>query len=241
MMSRGQAAAGLLLALAAAVPAAAEETGRADRDVPSIVVEGQASRQVPPDTAIVTLGVTTDRTSAQEASRANAASVGALIDAMKAGGIAPADVATTQATLAPIFDTSKNGDPARLKGYRAVNTVTITVRKLDSASALVGDLIDRGANALEGVEFTVADPEPVRDALRGEAIKNAKHRAQIYAEAIGVKLGRVLAIRPESALVDMPPQPKRMAALAAAPVPLEPGLQTLEAHVTVTWALQEQP
>ena len=221
--------------------AMADDTDPARRTVPSISVTGQAQRQVSPDMAVVTLGVTTERPSAQDAARVNGTSMQAVIKAAKAAGVAEADVATTQATLMPVYDQPGNGAAPRIKAFRASNSVSIKVHQLDRAGDLVGQLIDQGANALQGIDLTIADPEPIRDALRAEAALNARHRAELFASTLGLKLGRILLIAPDDAASEpIPARPMRMA-VAAAPMPVEAGTQTIDAHVTITWALGEQP
>lgn len=208
--------------------------------MPIIIVEGQASRDIVPDMAVITLGITNDRPSAADAARENAKAARVLVGEIAASGVAERDIETTQATLSPIYDSPRNGEAQRVTGFRASNAVQIKVRKLDTAGELAGRLLDKGANTLQGVDFTVSDPEPILDALRAEATKDARRRAEIYAGAAGAKLGRILEIRPADAA-----QPQRAfklrSAMDAAPVrmPLEAGTETLEARVSVTWALDE--
>jgi uncharacterized protein YggE len=57
----------------------------------------------------------------------------------------------------------------------------------------------------------------------------------VYANAAGVKLGRVLFIRDQTA---GPPRPLASRMVAAAPVPVAPGEQDVEASVSVTYAIE---
>lgn len=236
----GRIAAGLFAALVLAAPAFADEDEH--RPLPSITVEGRAGREVPPDLAMITIGVATERPTALDAATMNGKAAKSVLGEIRASGIAGADIATTEATLTPVYDNPRSGDTPRIRGYRAANTISVKIRKLDGAGDLAGRLIDKGANTLEGVDFVVTDPEPVLDQLRMDATRDARRRAALYAEAAGVRLGRILSIRPDSA---PPPEPRtfKMAApaMAAAPsVPLQAGMQVLEARVSITWAL-EQP
>lgn len=221
-------------------PAAAQVTQGTGPQVPIITVEGEASRDTVPDMAVITIGIMTDRASAAEAARENATAARLLVGEITANGIAERDVETTQATLSPVYNSPRDGEAPRVTGFRASNAVQIKVRKLESAGELAGRLLDKGANTLQGVDFTVSDPEPILDALRADATKDARRRAEIYAGAAGAKLGRLLEIRPADAT-----QPARAfklrSAMDAAPVsmPLEAGTETLEARVSVTWALNE--
>ena len=237
-MTSGVLASGLLVGLC--TPTAAMEP---KANIPSITVEGQASREVAPDIAVVSFGVSTNRPSAADASADNSRTATALLAAVKAAGIAERDVQTTQATLTPVFETDRNGATSpKIEAFRATNMVQIRVRNLAGVGQVVSRLFESGANALEGIDFTVSDPTPIVDELRAIATRDARHKAEIYADAVGVRLGRVLEIAPE--IASSAPEPRflksRMAAVASSePMPVQAGVERLEARVNVTWELMQ--
>ena len=91
-----------------------------------------------------------------------------------------------------------------------------------------------GANQVDGPSLTKADSDKLyADALR-DAVVDARARAEVLADAAGVRVGEVVSIVEGSApsgpiAYDM--------ALTAQPAPIEPGKQDVEAGVTVTFAL----
>ena len=109
------------------------------------------------------------------------------------------------------------------------------VRKLADLGRLLDTLVSQGANSLGGIAFSIADPAPLLKEARTKAIADAKQKAQVFAAAAGVKLGRVLFIRDTAAGV---PRPVAARAMAGASVPIAPGEQELEASVSVTYALE---
>ena len=223
----------------AAVPVAAEEAPSA-RPVPSITVEGRASVPVVPDVVVVTLGVESERPRAADAAADNNRTAQALMETIKAAGIEPRDVATASVGLMPVYDTPPKGT-ATLTGYRASLTLQVRVRPVDRAGTLIGALTDKGANSIEGVDFLVSPDAQRDDQLRADAMRDARHRAEIYVEALGLKLGRVLQIAPG----EMPmPEPRRfdyrakLAMAAPAPsVPLAAGEERQQAQVSVTFEI----
>ncbi len=230
---------GIVLLAFAAMPAAAEE-GPAVRPAPSITVEGHASVKVVPDTVVVTLGVMSERPRAADAAADNNRTAQALLETIKAAGIESRDVATTSVGLEPVYDTPPKGT-ARLTGYRASLTLQVRVRPVDRAGTLIGALTDKGANSIEGVDFVVS-PDPRRDdQLRIDAMRDARHRAETYAGAIGVKLGRVMQIMPGEVPVPGPRRFDYRAKLAMAapapPVPLAAGEEQQQAEVSVTFEI----
>ena len=231
-----------LLACLYVGPALAQSGGEA-RQPPSITVEGRASVEVVPDIAVISLGVVTERPHAADAVADNSRATQVVLDAVKAEGIDPKDIATASVELNALYDQATRGTP-KITGFRATNILQIRVRPIDRAGVLAGKLIDKGVNSIDGIDF-VASPDAKReDQLRADAARDARHKAEVYTEALGVKLGRVLSIVPNG---EQPlPAPrvfKRFATaeLAAAPppVPLAAGTQDHQAEVSVTFELMQ--
>jgi uncharacterized protein len=214
--------------------------------VPSITTTGVASTEVVPDIATISIGVDTERPKAADAPRENARAAQAVVGEIKAQGIEAKDIKTLSITLSPVYDetTDANGRVKRtLRGYLASNSLSVRIRDITKAGALAGQLMDKGANSFEGIEFDFSQKEAKYDGLRGDAVRDALRKANSYVNGVGIKLGRVLEIEtqpPETAPAPMSPR-----VLAAAPreasaaIPVEPGAQTLRTEVQVTWELAQ--
>ncbi len=216
-------------------------------DTPRITVGGSATTEVAPDLATITLGVTGHAPTAKAAAETNATAAQKIVAEAKAEGIDPADIATRSVTLAQTYEDQQDAHGRVTgrtpSGFDASDTIAIRVRDLAKAGPLAQALIDKGANAFDGIAFSVEHPQPILDRLAGEAVANAKRQAATMAQAAGVKLGRVLVIERTSAA---PPfgahafAPMAMTRVAApAPMPVEAGRQALTADVTVSWAIDQ--
>jgi uncharacterized protein YggE len=186
------------------------------------------------------VGVVTERKTAADAAAENARAAQAVIEQVKALGVAARDIRTLGITLAPTYSDERDpGGRARrtLTGYTARNSVEVRLREVDKVGTVARALIDKGANLFGGVHFTVSDADQRMDALRVTAIKDAAAKAKMYADALGLKLGRVLEIEPEQTAPERGVMLRAQAADGAAGIPVEPGVQTLSARVTVTWEL----
>src|SRR5208283_5442424 len=109
---------------------------------------------------------------------------------------------------------------------------------------LARQLMDKGANSLEGIEFDYSQKDAKYDGLRGDAVRDALRKASSYVNRLGIKLGRVLEIATEPAApVSAGMSPRMLGAgpreAAAAAIPVEPGVQTLRTEVQVTWELAQ--
>jgi uncharacterized protein YggE len=214
--------------------------------VPSITTTGVASTEVVPDIATISIGVDTERPRAVDAARENARAAQAVVGEIKAQGIEAKDIRTLSITLSPVYDetSDSNGHVKRtLRGYDARNLLSVRIKDITKAGALASQLMDKGANTLDGIEFDYSQKEAKYDALRSDAVRDALRKANSYVGALGIKLGRILEITtqpPEPVSAAMSPRMLGAAPRAAAPaIPVEPGVQTLRTEVQVTWELAQ--
>lgn len=199
-----------------------------------ITVTGEATASVVPDVAMIRGGVTTQGKTAREASDSNAKDMTAVIDALKAAGIAERDIQTTRLSIYPQQDPNKAGK-ARIIGFQATNQVNVKLRDINKIADALDRMINAGANEISGVSFSVSDPSKALDAARKEAVADAKRKAEIYATAAGVGLGRAVVIQEEGTPALFQPRPMAMRAAAAPPV--SPGEETLRISVTIGYEL----
>ncbi|MGD9539475.1 SIMPL domain-containing protein [Methylocystis sp.] len=211
--------------------------------VPNLSVIGEAYEDVAPDVAILRFGVVTERPSAADAATENAHAAEAILAELKELGVPDAEVETLGMTLAPATTEERDPKTGKIKSvrklFRARNDLQVRVTPIGKAGEIAGSLIDKGVNSFEGVDFAIAHPEQRLDALRRESVKDAERQAKIYADAAGMRLSRVLEIRPINE-GDMRPRAfaaKAGAAPAAMEIPLRPGLQRLSARVSIIWGL----
>jgi len=188
-----------------------------------------------PDQARLSVGVTTPGATAAAASAANATRMTAVIAAIKALGVADADIQTSSINV-------ERQDWGPNKGnYEATNSVQLVVRDVSKAGAVVKAATGAGANVMSGPDLQMGDVEAASRGAAAAAFKAARARADAYAEAAGMKVVRVLAIRDGAA----PPSPSPMmfedkAVANRAPAPPPPimgGTNTSEVTVGVDFAL----
>jgi hypothetical protein len=176
-------------------------------------------------------GVETQGATADEALTKNNAAVQKVIDAIEATGIAAADIQTQQVSVSPRY----SDDGQAIIGYTAVNTVTAKIRDLSKAGAVVDAAVKAGANQVYGPTLSISEQSGFyADALE-KAYADAKAKAQTIASAAGVSVGKVVNIVEGGGGVVIP-----YAGAEAAPapaVPIEPGLQDVQASLTVTFAI----
>ncbi len=215
-------------------------TARADDAPPPLIaVEGSASVDLPPDLARLTLGVTLERPTAVAATADVAKAAQAVVQGIGAEGIADKDVATGSVSLTILpAESGHDGEPPRPFRFQASTVLIVTVRPAERAGAIASRLVDRGANTLEGIDYGSSRADAVLDDLRARAAQDARHKAEVYVGALGLRLGRVLAITPGEAAAPVAPAPMRLARSPAPLVlPTRPGALTVGTAVTVRWEI----
>jgi uncharacterized protein len=218
------------LGIVTPLPAVAQQTER-----PRIVVAGEASVSVEPDMAQIRAGVTSDAKTAREAAEVNAKAMTAVMNAVRGLGIPATDVQTSRYSIQPIYESAPQARN-RLTGFQATNSVLIKVRQIDKIDDLVDNLVSAGANTMGNIEFIVSEPSRHLDDARRQAIDDARRKAQLYAEAAGIKVGPAIEIVEQS--TTMPPQPMMMARGApTAQTPIAPGERTLRLTVSISYEI----
>ncbi len=226
----------LLIMLSAALMACGSKAIiSADANSEGIHVSGQGSVSAAPDIALAQLGVQTFAADLEEALAANNRSMDAVIAALKAQGIADADIQTANFSVSPQYDFEK--ETRDIVGYWVDNRVRATFRSLPKLGTALQAALDAGANTVYDLRFTMADSESLLSEARALAVADARQRAQTLAEAAGVKLGKALDIRESS---NSYPVYARGAfdEAAGSAVPVESGQLDLTVYVDVLFAIR---
>lgn len=214
-----------------------------DETVLSLSAIGEA--ETVPDEAAIQIGVESFAGTAQGASAAMSRKGEAISTALSEFGVAQADIQTSNLSIQRVDYGPKKGQ------YQASNILSVRLRNVAKAGEAVAAATDAGANVLSGPMLRIADPEKANRGAYIAAYKAARTRAEAYAEAAGMEIVRVLAIRDGGGGGYPPPMPMdamaEQAAMAppvvnAAPPPpppmIRPGTSRMRVSVQVDFALK---
>ena len=202
-------------------------------------VSAEASATRVPDVATLSTGVVTQAADANTAMRANAVQMDKVMAAIKAAGIAERDVQTSGINLNPQYKYVENAAPS-IVGYQASNTVNVKVRDLSKLGRVLDAFVEQGANQINGPSFEVDKPDEAYDEARVAAIGKAQARARTYADALGLKVRRIVSISEGGASMPRPmPMLRAMAADAgfAKETAVSPGESALSVSIEVVFEL----
>jgi uncharacterized protein YggE len=231
---------GVLALLAAAAPAAGQAFADEHDEMPkrTITIQGKGSVRAAPDKVSVSAGVESKAPTAKEALAKNTAAMTKVVQTLKDAGIDAKDIQNTTFTVGPRYDTSDDGKPPRIIGYSVINSVFVTTHDLDKLGTIFDQLVTAGANSIGGISFEIDKPEEKQNAARKLAMEDAIAKARLYVEAAGAELGPVMTIIEQGGYIPRSRGPMMAEATASKPVPIEPGTQSIDIEVQVTWELK---
>lgn len=209
----------------------------AQRDTIAISAEGKVTAL--PDIASISIGVMTEKKTVAEAQKENTTKMNAIIAKIKEFGVASEDIKTTNYSIYPQYDWVDNRQVER--GFQVTQNVEVKVRDLSKIGDVLAAVGELGANQVGGVNFTIDDPEELRQQARLKGLEMAKKKAQALADAAGVKLGKVVGFSENEGYVPGPIYYAKDAAMGlgggGASPSIESGSQDVVVNVSVIYEI----
>ncbi len=156
----------------------------------AFTVTGEGKVSVKPDIATVNVGVHATGTTTKEVQDNLNKNINAVSAAVKKLGIDEKDIKTSNYTMNPTYDYTSSRQ--KITGYQASSNLTIKVRNIDNANAVVDAATTAGANTVGGISFDVDDKTKAEDEARKLAVADAKAKADQAAKTAGFTLGKII-------------------------------------------------
>lgn len=226
-----------IAAAALALLAAGQPARAADAPAPTLLtLTAQGSVKSAPDEATLSVGVRTDAPDAAGALADNARRMTEVFAALRRAGVAEKDVQTSGVSLQPSYEYPQ-GQPQKLVGYTAINTVAVQVLDLARLGDVIDSAVASGSNQLGGVSFGLRDPTAAEDAARAEAVRTLAARAGLYAKAAGLRVLRLRALTETGGEIQGPVRPMMLQAARAVATPVSAGEVQLGVSVEAVYEL----
>lgn len=211
-----------------------------------ISLTGTGSISIAPDMAIVSFGVVKEAKTARAALDENNKAMAAILKAMEENGIEKKDLQTSGFNIQPKYFYPKrksNGEQPtpKITGYSVSNNLTIRIREIDKAGAILDLSVTLGINSGGNIQFTNSDTTAVLKEARIKAVKDALEKAQTLAQAAGVELGDILNIsenasRPRPVAIA---QARSFSVQEDAAVPIASGENSYRVTVQMSWKIAQ--
>jgi hypothetical protein len=203
-------------------------------------IEAEGTVEAKPDMMMVEASVVTTGSTAAEALDLNTELAGRLIEAVRKSGIRIKELQTSRLSVRARFADDRRRDdnrPPTILGYVAENALSVELADVAQAGHLVSLMFEAGANEIRGPWFQLRDPVPVqREAVR-VAIRNATAEAENYAQALGMKVSRVLRVF-EREFRDEESDAIIVTGSRVRPTPIEPGEVEITATIHIEFLLE---
>jgi uncharacterized protein len=238
-MLRARAVSIAAMGLVVIVAASATAQDQQRPPMPQIVTTANGEVRVAPDRATISIGVQTRAATAATASAQNSQKQRAVIDAIKAKGVPAEQIATSNFNVIPETRYDREGQAApRTTSYLVMNTITVELRRIDQVGPVIDAALGAGANQINSLAFGVSNADSARRAALAIAVGKSRGDADVMARAAGGSLGQLIELTAMDTYSPGPPRPfmgRAEAMSADAKVPVEPGQETISAHVMARW------
>ncbi len=219
----------------------------------TINANGNGYVYVEPDIAKITVGVVTEASTSTQAMADNANQMDQVVKAIKKAGIADRDIQTSRVSVEPEYASevrdyvSSYYYPAKqnISGYKATNTMTITVRDTSKLGPVIDAAYNSGSNEIRGVVFMLSEDlqaQVYKQALQA-AVLEATDKAKTMATAAGVTDYKLKTLTESGAYYPVYYDSYATNGITkseAAPTPVSPGEQKVQATVSMTYVFIPQ-
>lgn len=156
-----------------------------------------------------------------------------VVDFLLEQGVDESHIQSMQVRLNPNYESTPTG--REQKGFVLSREVQISQQGIEKFDALIDGVLKRGVDRISDFRFTSSDEASAYDRALIMAVKDARQRARLMADELGVKLGEVVAISESGGNMPRPVMHAEMMARDASPS--MPGQQRTTAQVNVRFAI----
>jgi uncharacterized protein len=243
-MVRRLAIAALLFVAPAAISAQSEIAAPLKTEETLLSVRAEGYAKAVPDVMRIEAGAITRGATAAEALNSNNTLIANILESLRKNSLSFKDVQTSDFSLKPIM--AKDDDELRapenqIVAYEARNELSVSLRDVATAGKMMGLMFEAGANNVKGPYFSFSDPSPVIRKAERAAIAESRATAENYADALGMKILRVVRIYDREVDYDDYENGGNMPIVVTgsriSPTPIEPGEMEVSVVVQVDFVL----
>ncbi|HUC88931.1 MAG TPA: SIMPL domain-containing protein [Candidatus Paceibacterota bacterium] len=231
---------------------ASDYIGRGNQPANTISVQGTGDVMAVSDIATLNINLSKDGTTTKEAQDLLNQSIAKTLTYLKSQKIDDKDIKSEYGGLSPKYSYSQivcmaypcpTQNP-KIIGYTATQSITVKIRAVDSASDVRTGLANIGVTDISGPTFSIDNQDSLNDQARAKAITDAKNKAEVLANELGVKLGKVVTFSengnsPYPVIYEAKSMMASGSAPAAVPAPVLPtGENKITSNVSITYEIR---
>lgn len=213
------------------------------KDIPSveegstITVTGEGTVYAEPDTATISLGVTTLGDTAEDAQDENSDVMTDVLAALKAEDIADEDIVTASYSIYPQYDYS--GETNVITGYKVSYSLSVTLHDIDSVGDVLATATEAGANMAGSISFSSSEEDALYNQALALACSAAEAKGEVLADATGMKIKGLVSLAEGADYSTVYARTTSyFTAEESSSVPIETGQLTFDATVTAVYSVK---
>lgn len=157
-----------------------------------ITVSSSKSVSAVPDMAEIDVNIRTYADSADKAQKDLAEKTNNFVAKLKENSIDEKSITTEAYNVWPDYDYSNGVD--EIVGYEGSVSINIKDQKVEDVGTLINLCTENGADSVDGLRYSCSNYDEVYAKALADAVKSAKEKASIIAEAEGRKVGDAIEI-----------------------------------------------
>lgn len=167
----------------------------------TISVSGEGEVLAVPDIGQFSFSVNAEGESASTAQEESSEKINSILSYLEEQGVEEKDIKTENYNMHPKYRYEQEpclvgsycppGEQIQ-DGFEVSQTVRVRVRELDEAGTLLAGVGDLGATNISNLQFTIDESDDLKDQARAMAISEARAKAEILADELGVKIVRMI-------------------------------------------------
>ncbi len=212
---------------------------------PLISMEANGEIESLPDIAEVLLNVKSQNKTEGEALQELSKNLQKIIDVLDDLKIKNENIRTDSINITPVYDPRNRQE---IIGYSATSRVYFKTFDLGKISDLMNGVMAGSDNLFSNITYSSSEADHLEDQARIAAFNKAQHKAKLYAELSGNKLGTICTISENNVFTtinqfginkrsDMAMTSEAMS-VGNLNIPIKPGKMKTSAHVSLVYQLE---
>lgn len=210
--------------------------GFAQTDTPSIAVSGKGIVSVVPDAYKLTFVMEQKGSTVSQLNSDMQEKMQKLLAFLLESSIEKNHIQTMQVNLNPYFESTPEG--RKQAGFILRRQITVTDKNIENYDKIIDGALALGIDGIQGFQFITSEQSRAYKKALINAVKDAKLRAELLANELGVTVGKVISVSVGHSNTPMPRMRMEMAAKADSFSTALPGEQQIEAHVDVRFSVE---
>lgn len=195
----------------------------------NMIFEGKGIVKAKPDIVVINIGVVTQNNDLMAAQAENAQKTNTVINTLESKGIEEKDIRTQNYSIEPMYEYIDGRQ--EFKGYRVVNNLSVTIRNINAAGAIIDSAVAGGSNIVNNISYSLSDPSRYYNKALILAVRNTIEKAGIVAAYLKVDINQVPFNIIEEGYDYAPVYEGTMLKAAVASTPIQPGEIEVTARV----------